>query len=208
MSTGTIAVIALSVFLFLWYVGGHLYNRRKGLRLRQWVEQGLREAGEAGEGGWLGSPASGARILVRRAHPPFQRMEITLLLENREIPVLWLADRLQGKRDALIVRATCLSPQKGSIHAGPPSQILTPPLLSWPREKGPHGLLIAAQDSGAFRRREGVSSWLNSYGPYLRRLILQDEDPHLTVWINVSELAGKTAARQFFEDLRFLCQGR
>lgn len=205
MSTGTIAIIALSVLLFLWYVGGHLYNRRQGRWLRAWVEQGLQEIGEKWEGGWLGSPASGARILIHQAHPPFRQMELTLLLENREIPVLWLADRLQGKKDALMIRATCRSPQKGSIHAGLPSQVLTPPLLAWYREKGPYGLLVAAQDSGTLRRREEIFSWLNAYGPCLRRLVLQDEEPHLVVWVNISELARKTAAGKFFEDLRSLC---
>lgn len=204
MNAGTVAVIALSVVLLLWYVGGHLYNRRKGRWLRQWVERGLEEMGEEWQGGWLGSPASGARILVHRAHPPFQRMEVTLLLENREIPILWLADRLQGKKDALILKATRRSLRKGTLHAGPPSQVLVPPLLSWHQEKGPHGLIVASRDSGALQRTEGLAPWLDHYGPYLRRLVLQEEDPHLTVWVNVSDLARNVPAAVFFKDLQSL----
>jgi len=41
MDQGTIAVIAVSVLLAVWYVAGHLYNRRRGHRLRCWLEVGL-----------------------------------------------------------------------------------------------------------------------------------------------------------------------
>lgn len=205
MSPGSIAVIALSVFLLLWYVGGHIYNRRQGKRLRDWVERGLETVGEERQGGWLGSPASGARILVHRAHPPFRRMEVTLLLENREIPVLWLADRLQGKRDALILKATCRTPAKGALHAGPPSQVLTPPYLSWHREKGPQGLVVAFREPGTSRQKAALTSWLERYAPFLRHLALQEEDPHLILWINVADLARTTPATAFFRDLAELC---
>ncbi len=205
MSPGSIAVIALSAFLFLWYLAGHLYNRRQGRRLRDWAERGLEQWGESLQGGWLGSPASGARILVHQARPPFRRMEVTLLLENREIPILWLADRLQGKRDALILKATCRTPEKGALHVGPPSQVLVPPLLSWHQEKGPHGLVMAFREPGKPRRMAVLQPWLERYGPHLRHLILQEEDPHLTLWVNVTDLARTTTAAAFFQDLERLC---
>ncbi len=169
----------------------------EGQWLRGWLEQGLKEVGEEWHGGWLGSPASGARFLVHEPHPPFRWMEVTLLLENREIPILWLADRLQGKRDALIIRARCASPGKGAFHAGPPSQVLVPPYLSWHQEKGPHGLVVASRDPRASRRIEEITRWLDRYGPHLRHLGLQDNDPHLSVWVNVSELARNTPAATF-----------
>lgn len=84
MDPGNILVIGLCVFLALWYGGGYLYNRRRGQRLFRWLETGLDVLGEERKAGWIGSPASGARVNVIHAAPPFRRLEITLLLENRK----------------------------------------------------------------------------------------------------------------------------
>lgn len=202
MNTGTIIVITLSVFLLLWYAGGHLYNRRQGQRLFRWLREGLDVLGEDHQWGWLGSPASGARILIHRAYPPFQRMEITLLLENREIPFLWLVDHLQRKRDAIIIRATCRSPGSGEIQVGPLSEIHSPQVSSWSRETGPHGLMMAYRGPGTPRQLAKLTPWLIRYGSYLHRFLLQNRDPHLTVWMDVAGLAKSCPAATFFGDLK------
>ncbi len=202
MNTGTVAVIALSVVLFLWYIGGHLYNRQRGRRLFRWLEEGLGALGEEYQWGWLGSPASGARILIPQAHPPFRRMEITLLLENREIPILWLADRLQKKRDALIIKATLQSSEGREIQVGPPNELRSAAILSWNREIGPHRLMMAYRGPGTSSQRARLTPWLTRYGPHLRRLILQREDPHLALWMNLTGLAPEVPSVALFTDLR------
>lgn len=202
MNTGTIAIIVLSVFLFLWYIGGHLYNRRRGRYLFRWLEEGLKVLGEDNQWGWLGSPASGARILIPQAHPPFHRMEITLLLENREIPILWLADRLQKKRDAVIIKATLRSSVGKEIQVGPPNELRSAAILSWNREKGPHGLMVAYRGSGPPSPMAQLTPWLTRYGPHLRRLVLQREDPHLALWMNLTGLVPEVSSVALFTDLQ------
>ncbi len=202
MNTGTIAIIALSVFLFLWYIGGHLYNRQHGRRLFRWLEEGLKVLGEEYQWGWLGSPASGARILIPQAHPPFRRIEITLLLENREIPILWLADRLQKKRDAIIIKATLRSPERGEIQVGPPNELRNAAILSWNRGTGPHGLMVAYPGSSAPSQVAKLTPWLTRYGPHLRRFVLQREDPHLAVWMNLTGPVPEVPSAALFTDLQ------
>lgn len=202
MNAGTIAVIVLSAVLILWYIGGHLYNRRRGRSLFRWLEEGVSVLGEEYRWGWLGSPASGARLQIHQARPPFRRMEITLLLENREIPILWLADRLQKKRDALIIKATLRSPENGEIQVGPPHELRSAALLPWNREKGPHGLMMAYSGPSTSSQRAQWSPWLARYGPHLRRLVLQREDPHLVVWMNLTGLAPECPAAALFTDLQ------
>lgn len=202
MNTGTIIVIALSFFLFLWYIGGHLYNRQRGRYLFRWLEEGLKVLGEEYQWGWLGSPASGARILVPQAHPPFRRMEITLLLENREIPILWLADLLQKKRDAIIIKATLRSSESREIQVGPPNELRSAAILSWNREKGPHGLMVAYRGSGPPSQMAKLTPWLTRYGPHLRRFVLQREDPHLAVWLNLTGLVPEVPSATLFTDLQ------
>ncbi|MCX7855191.1 MAG: hypothetical protein N2556_04305 [Anaerolineae bacterium] len=202
MNTGTIAIIALSVFLFLWYIGGHLYNRQRGRQLFRWLEEGLKVLGDEYQWGWLGSPASGARVLIHQAHPPFRRMEITLLLENREIPILWLADRLQKKRDSAILKATLRSPGNEEIQAGPPNELRDPSILSWSHEKGPHGLMVVYKGSGASSQLAKLAPWLARYGPHLRRFILQRQDPHMAVWMNLTGLVSEVPSSALFTDLQ------
>lgn len=202
MNTGTIAIIALSVFLFLWYIGGHLYNRQRGRYLFRWLEDGLKVLGEEYQWGWLGSPASGARIVIPQALSPFRRMEITLLLENREIPILWLADRLQKKRDAIIIKATLRSPDNREIQLGPPNELQSAAILSWNRETGPHGLMVAYRGSGASSQLAKLTPWLTRYGPFLRRFVLQREDPHLAVWMNLTGLVSDFPSAALFTDLQ------
>lgn len=208
MNTGTIAVIALSVFLFLWYIGGHLYNRQCGRRLFRWLEEGLKVLGEEYQWGWLGSPASGARILIPQAQSPFRRIEITLLLENREIPILWLANLLQKKRDAIIMRATLRSPKPREIQVGPPNELRSAAILSWNQETGPHGLMVAYQGTGAPSQLAKLTPWLTRYGPYLRHFVLQREDPHLAVWMNLTELVPEIPSSVLFTDLQAVLEFR
>ena len=115
MDRGTVAVIALCVALVAWYAVGYFYNLRHGRRLFAWLEAGLDVLGGERTAGWIGSAASGARIQILHADAPFRRLEVTLLLERREIPVLWLLDHLRGRRDRLIIKATLRSPRQGQL---------------------------------------------------------------------------------------------
>ncbi|MCX7855649.1 MAG: hypothetical protein N2556_06705, partial [Anaerolineae bacterium] len=192
----------------LWYIGGPLYNRQRGRYLFRWLEEGLKVLGEEYQWGWLGSPASGARILVPQAHPPFRQMEITLLLENREIPILWLADLLQKKRDAIIIKATLRSSESREIQVGPPNELRSAAILSWNRETGPHGLMVAYQGSGTSSHLAKLTPWLTRYGPYLRRFILQREDPHLAIWMNLTGIVPEVPSAVLFTDLQAALEAR
>ena len=152
MDTEIIAVIGLCVVLALWYGAGYLYNRGRGQRLFRWLETGLDVLGGERESGWIGSSASGARINVLHTDPPFRRMEITLLLENREIPLLWLLDHLRGRKDRLIIRATLRSPRRGEVEAAPARKRIGHwQEESWTQYEGPRGLTVARRGPGAQR---------------------------------------------------------
>ena len=190
MNIGVAVVIGVCILLALWYGGGYLVNRRRGWRLFLWLEEGLDVLGGKRESGWIGSPASGARITVVHAAPPFRRLEITLLLANREIPLLWLVDRLRKKQDRLIIRATLRSPQPGELEAVPArSKVIDKQDQSWARREGPHGLVVAHRGSDAGQRKlAAVEPWLEAYGAHLRRFSWRKTDPHVQLEINASGL--------------------
>jgi hypothetical protein len=204
MDPATIVVIGLCTFLVLWYGAGHIYNRRLGRRLYLWLEPGVAVLGGRREASWIGSPASGARIHITRAEPPFTRLEVTLLLARREIPLLWLIDHLRGRRDGLIIRATLRSPRQGEIEVRPvgsnsriPSSSSVPPSRQapWTDEQGPWGLSIAWRGKGVEDQLAGLKPWLERYGAHLQRLSWQRDDPHVQLQMDPRRLVLTPSAK-------------
>jgi len=206
MEPGVVAIIGLCVLLALWYGGGHLYNRRRGQRLFHWLEMGLDVLGGEREAGWIGSPASGARINVIHAAPPFRRLEITLLLENREILPLWLFHHLRHKRDGLIIRTTLRSPRRGEVEIVPAKGRTAQGLhreqeQPWTWQEGPYSLAIAYRGSGARQQVAGLVSWLETYGAHLHRFSWRKTDPHIQLQMKVGGLLA-ASSETFLADLQ------
>jgi hypothetical protein len=206
MDPAVVAVIGLCVLLVLWYGGAHLFNRRRGQRLFRWLEAGLDVLGSEREAGWLGSAASGARINVIHASPPFRRMEITLLLENREIPPAWLVGRLRGQRDWLIIKATLRSPRRGEVEVvpnqGPAARGLHREQDDpWTWQAGPEGLAAAYRGAGAQPQVEQLEPWLKTYAAHLYRFSWRKTDPHVQLQMKVVGLSAESSER-FLQDLQ------
>ncbi|MGD2147517.1 MAG: hypothetical protein PVH41_12545 [Anaerolineae bacterium] len=189
MNPGTQAIVALSALLVAWYVAGHLYNRRLGLRMRRWLAAGLDDLGGETEQGWIGSPAGGARVNVTRAEAPFRRLEVTLLLANRESPLLWLLDEVRKRRDRMIVRATLRSPRRGEVCIRPGGQPRHQD-ESWTSKEGPHGLSIAYRGHKASELVRSLSAWVEAYGAQLRRFNWGKQDPHIDLELWTKGLLG------------------
>lgn len=211
MEPGVITVIGLCVFLVLWYGGGHLYNRRRGQRLFRWLEIGLDVLGGERESGWLGSPASGARINVTRAAPPFRRLEITLLLENREILPLWLFHRLHSSQDWLIIKATLRSPRRGEIEVVPAKGRIAEGLRKeqehpWEWQEKGYGLGVAYRGNGAQRQVAALESWLETCMAHLQRFSWRRTDPHIQLQVKVTGLLA-TSSEVFLTDLQAVVGG-
>lgn len=211
MNPGTIVVIALSAFLVLWYGAGYLYNRRRGEALFRWLERGLETLGGEHEAGWLGSPTTGARANVLHADPPFRRLEITLLLETREVMPLWLVNHLCGRRDRLIIKSTLRSPRQGEIELLPPNGPSARALRQdqeqpWTWRDGPRGLALAHRGAGSEEQVARLTPWLETYGDHLDRLSWRKADPHVQLQLRAGGLSASPSQR-FFADLQAAVQG-
>jgi hypothetical protein len=202
MEPGVAVVIGICALLVLWYGAGYFYNRRRGQRLFRWLKDGLDVLGGEVESGWIGSPAAGARVNVTHAAAPFRRLELTLLLENREILPLWLFDHLRGRRDRLIIRATLRSSRRSEIEIGSARRRAARRRQEpWEWRGGPHRLAIAHQGSGAQQQVAALELWLQSYGAHLRRFCWRKRDPHILLEINLSQLLA-VPSKTFLEDLQ------
>jgi hypothetical protein len=208
MDRGTVVVIALCLVLVAWYAVGYLYNLRRGRRLFAWLETGLGVLGGERTAGWMGSAASGARIQILHADAPFRRLEVTLLLARREIPLLWLLDHLRGRRDRLIIKATLRSPRQGELEVTPPRKSFLESAAadyrrdpSWAGEVGPHGLLVLHRGPSTERQQASLRPWLQAYGHALRRLAWQKSDPHIQVHLDLVKWA-TTSSQEMLDGLR------
>ncbi len=95
-------VVVVAVVLG-WFAYGVIGNIRRGNAVLRWMQGGLPKVGARTTLRWLGS--SVVELAIVDARPPFRRLELLLVLEPRDVPWLWLAARLGGRRDTLIVRA-------------------------------------------------------------------------------------------------------
>lgn len=202
MEPGVAVVIGLCAFLALWYGAGYFYNRRRGQRLFRWLKAGLGVLSGEVESGWIGSSAAGARVNVTHAAAPFRRLELTLLLENREVLPLWLVDHLRGRRDRLIIRATLRSPRRSEIEIGSARRKAARRRQEpWEWQDGPRGLAIAHQGSGAQQQVTALQPWLEAYGAHLHKFIWRKSDPHILLEINLAGLL-TAPSETLLEDLQ------
>lgn len=91
---------------------------------------------------------------------------------------------------------------------GPPSELRSAAILSWNREKGPHSLMVAYRGSSPPSHLAKLTPWLTRYGPHLRRLVLQREDPHVALWMNLTGLAPEVPSAALFADLQAVLEIR
>jgi hypothetical protein len=102
MSPGLVIFILVVVFVVGWFAAGTHYNVRKGDDILRWLQDGLPLLGEKTTLRWLGS--SVLELKIQQAKPPFRQAEVLLVLEPRDVALLWGLARLRGRRDLFIFR--------------------------------------------------------------------------------------------------------
>jgi hypothetical protein len=103
----------------LWFAFGTQRNIRRGNDLLRWLQGGLPILGRRTTLRWLGSSA--AELTIAEAHPPFRDATVLVVLEPRDIPLLWAFARSRGRRDFVIVRANLRRPPRWVVDAGDPA---------------------------------------------------------------------------------------
>jgi hypothetical protein len=97
--------IAIGVILvvMLWFALGTQRNIRKGNDLLRWLQGGLPMLGRRTTLRWLGS--SVVQLEIVEPQTPFREATVAIVLEPRDVPVLWAFARSRGRRDFVIIRA-------------------------------------------------------------------------------------------------------
>ena len=192
---GPSLAIALILFVMLWFAIGTQRNIRKGNLVLRWLQGGLPLLGDRTTLRWLGSSAVELGIAQGRA--PFRDATAVVVLEPRDVPLLWLFARWRGRRDFLIVRANLARAPKFSAEVWDPTgwtsrdrgerfadaSVGEAADREWP---GGRAVLDSNADSGAIRAAWGE---LAAASASVWQLTVQPVVPHLEVHVRLAPLA-------------------
>jgi hypothetical protein len=97
-------------------------NIRKGNAYLTWLQGGLPQLGPRATMRWIGSSAAQLEIVEPVA--PFREAVVIVVLEPRDVPLLWFASRRGGRRDVVIVRASLNRAPRFDLEAAVPGSWL------------------------------------------------------------------------------------
>jgi hypothetical protein len=112
-------VVLLLLGVMLAFAFGTQRNIRIGNDHLRWLQSGLPLLGSRTTLRWLGSSA--VQLDVIDPVEPFREATVLVVLEPRDVPLLWLFARARGRRDILIVRASLRRAPRLDLEAVDPA---------------------------------------------------------------------------------------
>ena len=209
---GPSLAIGLILFVMLWFAIGTQRNVRLGNDILRWLQSGLPLIGPRTTLQWLGSSA--VQLRIADAKPPFRDAEVIVVLEPRDVAVLWWYARARGRRDFVIVRANLIRAPRFSADVRDPAGWTSrddPPAfeppddnqgakpLDWPDGRatiGPGADEAAMRIAWAGLRGASTAVW---------RLTVQPVVPHLEVQLRLGP-RDSTTADQALRPIRELAE--
>ncbi|GAB4526450.1 MAG: hypothetical protein Fur0018_11740 [Anaerolineales bacterium] len=198
MNPGQQAIIVVSVVLVVWYVAFSWVNRKRGVALYHWLRRGAEVLGPVSGAGWIGSAANGGQMVVEKAAPPFSRVELTFLLQSREILPLWLFNLWRGKRDELILKISLRNALLREVEAVPAVQAAAVP-EGYVVGEPCGGLRVAVKGEPVGK---SLRSFLERYGEHITLFSLKRAKPHLIIRLRLETGLDAVPSETLFRDLQ------
>lgn len=196
----TPTLITLCILLVAWYFLGMRFNRRRGIHLARSLRDRLNALGaEELTGRWLN--ASIFQFSARRATSPIGKLAAIIVLESRELALIWLVNLLRGRRDLLVLRMDLHStPRVGlELEAHPkqtkPEREVRRRIAESGWEQAMVGDYIIYHQHDAAHLKETLAPLLEEWQPYLRRLSISASSPHLSLSFSPASPVLETEAR-------------
>lgn len=213
LNPGQWVVIALSAILILGYVRGYFINRHKAEEITLWLREGLSAWGTVTPGARLGGMATGARMKVENATPPFARIEAIFVLEPRENLLFWLGTRLQGRRDQVALLIDFRGRPRYVAEVGSPrdrdfrrtAAALKDPIMASGSDAIP--LQIALPQKHRQGAAAAIRRFLEESHQAIFRLTVQNSRPNLVVRAYLPTLQ-RESAQNFLAAVARLQEGR
>ncbi len=197
------AVLFLAVIVVVgWFAAGMFVNVRKGNGIARWLQDGLPLVGEKTTLRWLGT--SGIELKIENPHKPLLSVEVFILLEPRDIPLLWGYFHARGRRDVLIVRCHSSSSPRFQLEAADPhawsargTQIQTV-RKQWTAVHAPQGVDVAAYGEGQLQAAEQVLALAVGAQLPVVRLAVRQAKPQLELQWRLLHFE-RVSSRRLFE---------
>lgn len=101
---GAPAVIGLAALIICWYLAGNELMRRRARRLALWCRDASEPMGGTLAIRWLTNSAF--QIEIQAPRSPFRSGSITGLVESLDVAIVWIWNRLRGRRDMVLLQLT------------------------------------------------------------------------------------------------------
>ena len=184
---GYLLLLVLIAVLLIFSLGTHR-NVRKGNDLLRWLQGGLPLLGRRTTFRWLGSSA--AVLKITEATDPFQEAEVVVVLEPRDVSLLWAWARSHGRRDFLILRGWLRRPPRFEVEAGDQRGWTGSDRLrridwdSWTEaDWGMEGVRVAHSDEADAGEVRSLWDELAAVSGGVWRLSIRRDHPHLEVHV-------------------------
>lgn len=200
LDLGQWIVIALSGFLFVWYILAGSANRKKGLATYRWLRQGLESLGHISSAEWIGASNMGARMVVARPAKPFRRVEAHYLLEPREFLPYWLYSTLGGKREEVVIKITLRMTPTANLEISRRAGGKNVPAA----ERIPPDFQVLRAEHVDPPLRSAVEAFLGEKGASVKKILLQDQVPHIELHARVKPLLQFSPEAYFGEMLSWV----
>ena len=136
---------------------------------------------------------------VGKAQVPFKKMEATILLQPREILLLWIFNRLRGRADHLVLKGTLRASPRGEVEVIKKRGRLAGRVLKgldegvWVRQETAGGLVMACRGEKGHHQADAISHLVEDLSPRLLRLSLNKKAPHLLVNLSLAGIDERSA---------------
>src|SRR3989337_4489437 len=115
---GPSVAIGLILVVMLWFAWGTQRNIRQGNDLLRGLQAARPGLGRRTTLRWLGSSA--VELAIVDPQPPFREATVMIVLEPRDVALLWAFARSRGRRDFVIVRANLVRAPRFSMDVRDP----------------------------------------------------------------------------------------
>ena len=181
-------VVAVLLAIMLSFAIGTQRNVSKGNARLRWLQPALPVLGQRTTLRWLGS--SVVQLDFVEPLEPFRDVSVLVVLEPRDVPLMWLLTWARGRRDVLIFRISLRRAPRMELEATAAAAWIkagdAEEAADWPAASFPVGVVAtAAPGSGDAGVGAARSAWeaLEAVSDGVWRMSIRQTVPHLEVHI-------------------------
>jgi hypothetical protein len=180
--------VALLLVIMLSFAIGTQRNVSKGNARLRWLQPALPALGQRTTLRWLGS--SVVQLDFVEPLEPFREVTVLVVLEPRDVPLMWLFTRARGRRDILIFRMSLRRAPRMELEATDPAAWIksgdAEEAAGWPTTAFPAGVVATAapgSDAAAVVAARRAWEAIGSVSDGVWRMSIRRTVPHLELHI-------------------------